>query len=186
MCHLPLINIPIKREHAAEVGYKGISHRSFSYFHQCCKEPVRKLLLTTRMLGLKLLCLSFVFFILVDSKALEESKSIISMESDDEIMEGAESQNPFLPRFAMRKLRERSEKANAQRRYYLGRRRRSIPMGDEGEMMEGAESQNPFLPRFAMRKLKERSEKANSQRRNYQGQRRLNPPRRVLCPYRYY
>lgn len=59
---------------------------------------------------------------LVNSKPIEESKSIASKADDGEMMEGAESQNPFLPRFAMRKLRERSQKANAQRRNYQGRR----------------------------------------------------------------
>ena len=59
---------------------------------------------------------------LVNSKPLKESKSVASKVDDGEMMEGAESQNPFLPRFAMKKLRERSEKANAQRRNYQGRR----------------------------------------------------------------
>ncbi|CAH2269285.1 jg15061 [Pararge aegeria aegeria] len=43
--------------------------------------------------------------------------------SDGEMMETAESQNPFLPRFAMKKLKERREKAQAQRRNYQAQRR---------------------------------------------------------------
>lgn len=75
------------------------------------------------MFSFKLLCLTlFVLLVFVASKPLEESKSVASKVDDGEMMEGAESQNPFLPRFAMRKLRERSEKANAQRRNYQGRR----------------------------------------------------------------
>lgn len=73
----------------------------------------------------------FVFFIFVDSKPVEESKSLTfqgkGVGNEGEMMEAAESQNPFLPRFAMKRLRERSEKINAQRRNYLAQRRTNAP-----------------------------------------------------------
>lgn len=75
----------------------------------------------------------FICIVYVESKALtavdeteplKEMKQLAPKIDDGEMMEGAESQNPFLPRFAMKKLRERSEKANAQRRMYQDSRRR--------------------------------------------------------------
>lgn len=85
------------------------------------------------MFAFKLLCLVlFVSFVYVESKpltTLEETEPLAEIKQiapidDGEMMEGAESQNPFLPRFAMKKLRERSDKANAQRRMYQDSRRR--------------------------------------------------------------
>lgn len=58
--------------------------------------------------------LILVFLAIIQAKPLEESKALA--ESSDEVMDTAESQNPFLPRFAMRKLKERREQARAQRR----------------------------------------------------------------------
>lgn len=54
-------------------------------------------------------------FIIVHGKPLEESTDVAKTKSS-ELLEVAESQNPFLPRFAMRKLKEKREKARAQRR----------------------------------------------------------------------
>ncbi|KAH9644795.1 hypothetical protein HF086_007883 [Spodoptera exigua] len=86
------------------------------------------------MFTYKLLCVVlFIAFVYVeskpleDTKPLEETKQMAPQIDDGEMMEGAESQNPFLPRFAMKKLRERSEKANAQRRNYQGWRRWNAP-----------------------------------------------------------
>lgn len=60
-----------------------------------------------------LLLVCFVY--MIQGKPLEESKSVANI-GNDEMMDTAESQNPFLPRFAMKKLKERREKAKAQRR----------------------------------------------------------------------
>lgn len=66
-------------------------------------------------LSLRLLAVLLFFLVLVvQGKPLEDGKEVSS--GGDEMMEVAESQNPFLPRFAMRKLKERREKARAQRR----------------------------------------------------------------------
>lgn len=64
-----------------------------------------------KLLGAVLL---LVFIAIIQAKPLEESKDVV--ESNDEMMETVESQNPFLPRFAMRKLKEKREHARAQRR----------------------------------------------------------------------
>ncbi|KOB72934.1 Sugar transport protein [Operophtera brumata] len=65
-----------------------------------------------KLLGAGLL---LVFIVMIQAKPLEESKAVAES-GDDEMMETAESQNPFLPRFAMRKLKEKREQARAQRR----------------------------------------------------------------------
>lgn len=57
-----------------------------------------------------------ILLIAVQSQAKPLEDSALSSTNDDEIMETAEGQNPFLPRFAMRKLKERRLKAQAQRR----------------------------------------------------------------------
>lgn len=70
--------------------------------------------------------LLFVIVVFVQAKPLEEHKT--ELQSDDaEIMEVAEGQNPFLPRFAMKKLKERRDKAKAQRRNNQNQRRINQP-----------------------------------------------------------
>lgn len=53
------------------------------------------------------------FLSMVQGKPVDETA--LSPEQD-EMMETAESQNPFLPRFAMKRLKERREQARAERR----------------------------------------------------------------------
>lgn len=70
-----------------------------------------------------------LLFVLVlgmaQTKPLEEPdvNSDSALTSGDEMMETAESQNPFLPRFAMKRLKERRQQAHAQRRVYQAQRR---------------------------------------------------------------
>lgn len=62
------------------------------------------------------------------SKPVEEPNGEVKeLNAQDEMMETAESQNPFLPRFAMKKLKERREQARAQRRSGQGYRRLNPP-----------------------------------------------------------
>lgn len=49
------------------------------------------------------------------SKPVEESKGV-QVEPEEEMMETAAAQNPFLPRFTMKLLKERRQQAQAQRR----------------------------------------------------------------------
>lgn len=64
---------------------------------------------------LRFLAVLLVFVALaVQGKPLEDDKQVAT--GDEEMMEVAEAQNPFLPRFAMKKLKERREKARAERR----------------------------------------------------------------------
>ncbi|CAH2048556.1 unnamed protein product, partial [Iphiclides podalirius] len=68
----------------------------------------------------------FIFIAQIQSKPLDETNESALQNSraqDEEMMDTAESQNPFLPRFAMKKLKERREKARAQRRQNQAARR---------------------------------------------------------------
>ncbi|KPJ15222.1 hypothetical protein RR48_09249 [Papilio machaon] len=68
----------------------------------------------------------FIFVIKSQSAPLIESKKevqVAPVRDSNEMMETAESQNPFLPRFAMRRLKERRERIRAQRRQNQGVRR---------------------------------------------------------------
>lgn len=67
--------------------------------------------------------LVFIIFAVQNQSQPLEGNSVANVSDGEEMMEAAESQNPFLPRFAMLKLRERSEKARAQRRNYQAQRR---------------------------------------------------------------
>ncbi|KAJ2949099.1 hypothetical protein O0L34_g6039 [Tuta absoluta] len=63
---------------------------------------------------------ALVFFVCVVqtlSKPVEESGG---SQEGYEMMEGAESQNPHMPRFAMRRFKERRQQAQAERRSYQG------------------------------------------------------------------
>lgn len=115
-----LITVPIKHEHALSIGYRGISHH--------CNSQPPNLPDTTSLTGIKMfscrifliLLFTVTLIIVTDSKSLEGPKDIrneitAAAAGADEMMETAEAQNPFLPRFAMKALRKRNE-LRAQRR----------------------------------------------------------------------
>lgn len=54
--------------------------------------------------------------VLVLANPVEETAGDLKKAEKEESMEAAESQNPFMPRFAMRRFKERREQAHAQRR----------------------------------------------------------------------
>lgn len=82
----------------------------------------------SKMLRFKIFCfVLFLFVVYVQSKSLEHPKVAELKTNSNEMMEAAESQNPFLPRFAMKALRERNERAKAQRRNYITQRRTHQP-----------------------------------------------------------
>lgn len=74
-----------------------------------------------------------VLVIGIQSKPFDESNGSAlqnSPDQEDEMMETAEAQNPFLPRFAMKRLKERREQRRAQRRQnQAARRTRPSPSG---------------------------------------------------------
>ncbi|CAG4965165.1 unnamed protein product [Parnassius apollo] len=76
------------------------------------------------------IALVFIFIIQIESKPLEGNSNVAlhntESQIDGEIMDTAESQNPFLPRFAMRILKERREQARAQRRQNQAPRRSNV------------------------------------------------------------
>lgn len=81
------------------------------------------------MPSFKFLCLSILLLlsIIVNLQAIPvENVSSLSTTENDEMMDTAESQNPFLPRFAMKKLKERRQQARAQRRNFQGQRRHDV------------------------------------------------------------
>ena len=72
-------------------------------------------------MSLKVICLFAAAFLLCviknEAKPTEEENA--ALVTEDEITETAESHS-FLPRFAMKRLKERREQARAQRRNYRG------------------------------------------------------------------
>lgn len=70
----------------------------------------------------KIFCLVILFLCIVQYEAKPTEVNILA-ESSEEMMETAEAQNPFLPRFAMKALRDRRERARAQRRNFAAQRR---------------------------------------------------------------
>lgn len=72
----------------------------------------------------KVFAIVFLLFIItahILAKPVEETNDV-----QGEIMETAEGQHPFLPRFAMKRIKERREKARAERRN-MGQRRVNPP-----------------------------------------------------------
>lgn len=67
--------------------------------------------------------LLFLFMVQIQTSPVANNPSELEVNDVDEMMETAESQNPFLPRFAMKRLKERREKAQAQRRSNIAQRR---------------------------------------------------------------
>ncbi|KAI8436693.1 hypothetical protein MSG28_010181 [Choristoneura fumiferana] len=56
-----------------------------------------------------------VFIAFAQAKPTDESKGV-QVKPEEEMMETAAAQNPFLPRFTMKLLKERRQQARAQRR----------------------------------------------------------------------
>lgn len=69
-------------------------------------------------MSLKVICLFAAAFLLivVKNEAKPTDEENVALVTKDEVMETAES-HPFLPRFAMKRLKERREQARAQRNH---------------------------------------------------------------------
>jgi hypothetical protein len=64
------------------------------------------------------LLLLLVFVAIVQTQSMPMEDTALTRNSGEEMMETAEAQNPFLPRFAMKKLKERRQQAQARRRHH--------------------------------------------------------------------
>lgn len=73
-----------------------------------------------------IMLLIFIIIVHVSAKPVEDTKDV-----QDEIMETAEGQHPFLPRFAMKRIKERRERVRAERRN-MGQRMVNSPRRPHG------------------------------------------------------
>lgn len=73
-----------------------------------------------------IILLTFLITVLVSAKPVEETNDV-----QGEMMETAEGQHPFPPRFAMKRFKERRERHRAERRN-MGQRRVNPPNVPQG------------------------------------------------------